>query len=256
LFSRKKDFCEKKDIRLTCRIQKRRIIPDIPAIYHSKDAKRYMAMTLAEDAYNLLKERLIHTKKGSYLSIRKVAEEMNMSYTPVREAFLRLHKEGFLEAVPRVGFFAVSIELDEIIQIYEARECIELFVFQRVFDAIRKEHLELLKGYVDEQKLYLQKKQIYDFVKTDQKFHEVFLNIYKNRYLNQLYRNIREQYFICSKNIAEGQSGAAIEEHEELLKWIERKDLEKALGVLHAHIQNAMKRVSDGYRRIRLERND
>jgi DNA-binding GntR family transcriptional regulator len=210
-----------------------------------------MTTTLAEEAYRFLKEKLVHTPKGSYLSIRKVAEEMNMSYTPVREAFLKLHKEGFLELVPKVGFFVTSIELDEIIQIYEARECIELFVFQRIFNEINKEHIELLKGYLEEQKRHLEKKEIYDFVKTDQKFHEVFLNIYKNRYLNQVYRNIREQYLVCSKNIAEGQSNVAIKEHEELIKWIERRNPEKALEVLQTHIQNAKKRVSDGYSRVR-----
>ncbi|MCG0276481.1 MAG: GntR family transcriptional regulator [Thermosediminibacteraceae bacterium] len=210
-----------------------------------------MGETLSEKAYNIIKEKLLHTEKGSYLSIRKVAEEINMSYTPVREAFLRLHKEGFLELVPRVGFFANAISLDEILQIYEVRECVELFVLRKVFYSIDETHIELMKKYLEKQKRCLQNNQIYDFVKADQKFHEVLIDLYNNKYITELYKNVREQYYICSKNIAEGVSDAAIVEHGELLKFIEKKDLEKALEALNMHIQNAKERVKIGYRRFK-----
>ena len=209
-----------------------------------------MAETLSEKAYNIIKERLLYTKKGSYLSIRKVAEELNMSYTPVREAFLRLHKEGFLELVPKVGFFTNCIDINEILQIYEVRECIELFVFKKIFNSIGPKHIELLKKYLEEQKNCLDKKDIHGYVKADQKFHEVFLEIYNNQYLSNLYRNIREQYFICSNNIAERHSGVAVEEHERLIKCIENKDFEKAINLLSMHIENAKQRVKDGFRRV------
>ncbi|MCF6096310.1 GntR family transcriptional regulator [Thermovorax subterraneus] len=209
-----------------------------------------MVETLSDKAYRIIKEKLLHMKKGSYLSIRKVAEEINMSYTPVREAFLRLHKEGFLELVPKVGFFTNTIGLDEILQIYEARECIELFVFQRVFDKIDESHIKLMKEYLEKQKKSFEEKQAHEFVKADQKFHEVFIDLYNNKYLSGLYRNLREQYFICSKNIAEGISDAAIVEHIELLKYIEKRDLEKALEVLNKHIENSKERIKAGYMRI------
>jgi DNA-binding FadR family transcriptional regulator len=62
---------------------------------------------------------------------------------------------------------------------------------------------------------------------------------------------LREQYFICSKNIAEGISDAAIVEHMELLDCIERKDLGKALEVLSKHIENSKERIKAGYMRIK-----
>ncbi|MDN5331943.1 MAG: hypothetical protein PWP45_1168 [Tepidanaerobacteraceae bacterium] len=207
--------------------------------------------TLSDKAYHIIKEKLLHMKKGSYLSIRKVAEEINMSYTPVREAFLRLHKEGFLELVPKVGFFANAIGLDEILQIYEARECIEIFVLQKVFDQIDEGHIKRMKEYLEKQRRSFEEKRVHDFVKADQKFHEVFIDLYNNKYLSGLYKNLREQYFICSKNIAEGISDAAIVEHMELLDCIEKKDLGKALEVLSKHIENSKERIKTGYMRIK-----
>ena len=61
---------------------------------------------LSSMAYQAIKERIAAMPSGSYLSARQCALELGISYTPVREAFLRLQKEGVLRQVPMWAFLS------------------------------------------------------------------------------------------------------------------------------------------------------
>ena len=81
---------------------------------------------LSSLAYKAIKERIASMPSGSYLSARQCALELGISYTPVREAFLQLQKEGVLRQVPNVGFFIQNIDLTDLFQILQVRECVDL----------------------------------------------------------------------------------------------------------------------------------
>ena len=55
----------------------------------------------------------------------KLADELMVSRTPVREALLRLQQEGILTAVDRGGFTIRQATPREIIELYQAREAVE-----------------------------------------------------------------------------------------------------------------------------------
>jgi DNA-binding GntR family transcriptional regulator len=62
---------------------------------------------------------------GDRLVQEVLAEEMDVSRTPVREALLRLETEGILEASERGGFLVRSLDLDEVRATYELRAAVE-----------------------------------------------------------------------------------------------------------------------------------
>jgi DNA-binding GntR family transcriptional regulator len=62
---------------------------------------------------------------GERLVQEVLAEEMDVSRTPVREALLRLETEGILEASERGGFLVRSLDLDEVRATYELRAAVE-----------------------------------------------------------------------------------------------------------------------------------
>lgn len=206
--------------------------------------------SLSDKAYNLIKDKLIYAEKGSFLSIREYASELGMSYTPVREAFLRLHKEGFLELVPNVGFFTTEMDTNEILQIYQVRECIEPFVFEKVFHLITNKHIIRLEECIDEQKDALEVNDIRRFVQSDEMFHSTIIDIYNNQYISKLYKSVRDQFLICSNEVAETHSKYTIDEHSRLVHYIKNTDFDNALLALKSHIENGKQRVKDGYKRI------
>jgi DNA-binding GntR family transcriptional regulator len=206
--------------------------------------------TMGEKAYRLIKNKIVNTEDDCCLSIRQIAAELQMSSTPVREAFLRLHEEGLVELVPNVGFFVSRIDLKEVLKIFQVRECIELFVLRKVFNHLKEEHIQLLEKYNSVQRNSLDTGNISQYVAYDEKFHAVLIDLYNNPFISRFYRNIREQYLVCSKNIADLHTMDALEEHDQLIEHIKNKDYEKSVAALDMHIEKVKRRLKEGYIRF------
>ena len=64
-------------------------------------------------------------RQGEHLVEARIAEQLNVSRGPVREAFKLLRAEGLLEEEPRRGTFVVSLTADDVREIYGLRAAIE-----------------------------------------------------------------------------------------------------------------------------------
>ena len=206
--------------------------------------------SLSEQAYNALKEKILTLESGAYLSARQFANEVDMSYTPVREAFLRLQSEGTLKQVPNVGFFVASMDINEILQLFQVRECIEPFVLQQVINRVTPSHIILMRQFVEEQKQALNNKDITKYMKIDINLHEVLLEIYGNPYFLSMYHASREKYMYCSNRIALSFSSDAMEEHVRLIDAIESGNTKRSLQMLNEHTEIAKKRVMEGFVKV------
>jgi DNA-binding GntR family transcriptional regulator len=140
--------------------------------------------TLSEKAYQTLKDKIITLKSGSYLSARQFANEIGMSYTPVREAFLRLQREGAIKQVPNVGFFVETIDWANLYQSYEVRECIEPFVLKKAFNRFTPEHTAAMRNIVEKQSKALSSGKIMQYMRLDIDLHEVMFrtDFYENHF--------------------------------------------------------------------------
>lgn len=203
--------------------------------------------TLSDKAYLALKEKIINLKSGSYLSARQFASEIGMSYTPVREAFLRLQREGAIKQVPNVGFFVEHIDLADLYQSYEVRECIEPFVLKKAFNRFTAEHVATMRTLLEKQNKTLASGKIMQYMRHDIELHEIMFRIYSNKPLLDFYRSIREHHMFCSNKIAITFNEEALQEHKLLIDAIEAGDLQNALNILNAHIDNAKQRMKEGY---------
>lgn len=203
--------------------------------------------TLSEQAYSALKKKLLTLESGAYLSARQFANEVGMSYTPVREAFLRLQSEGTLKQIPSVGFFVATMDVNEMIQFFQVRECIEPFVLQRVFHRITDDHISQMRGYIRDQHKALAAEDMVQYIKLDIGLHEVILDLYGNPHLKLLYHTVREKYMFCSNRIALSFYPGALEEHEKMTDAVESKDMDLSLQLLNSHIESAKQRMTDGY---------
>jgi DNA-binding GntR family transcriptional regulator len=133
---------------------------------------------LSDQAYVLLKRKIMSEGSGAYISARQFATEVGISYTPVREAFLRLQKEGALKLVPNVGFFVQSLDLPDLLQILEVREAIETFVWDKVFDHLGLDSLIQMKNLVKQQREAVISGDAFMYHQVDKSMHEIPFRIY------------------------------------------------------------------------------
>ena len=83
--------------------------------------------SLAEDAADRIREQILAGGfvQGEHLVEARIAEQLNVSRGPVREAFKLLRSEGLLLEEPRRGTFVVSLSADDVREIYSLRAAIE-----------------------------------------------------------------------------------------------------------------------------------
>lgn len=79
--------------------------------------------SLKDKAYSAIKHRIIigAFASGEHLNEAAVAAALDIGRTPVHQAFDRLRLEGLVDVLPRRGVVVRSVDLDEAIQIIEAR---------------------------------------------------------------------------------------------------------------------------------------
>ncbi|TDC96899.1 GntR family transcriptional regulator [Saccharopolyspora aridisoli] len=88
----------------------------------------------ADRAYQHVKAGLLDGSfpDGELLSEGEVANALQMSRTPVREAFLRLQSEGFLKLYPKRGALVVPVSAAEARAVIEARLALESFAIDKL----------------------------------------------------------------------------------------------------------------------------
>lgn len=77
--------------------------------------------------YDDIKEQIISEKlqPGQWMIERELCSAYGLSRTPVREVLWKLLADGFLEQAPNKGFVVRRLSLEQIFEIFQAREAIE-----------------------------------------------------------------------------------------------------------------------------------
>src|SRR5579863_8001357 len=86
---------------------------------------------------------------GEQLSESALAEQLGVSRTPVREAFLRLETERLVEVRPQRGTFVFQYGVAELRDICELREVLETGALRIALSRNRREAIERLEQETD-----------------------------------------------------------------------------------------------------------
>ncbi len=105
---------------------------------------------LADDVYEQILSAILSGEivPGERLIQETIASQIDVSRTPVREAFLRLEREGVLEAAGRGGFQIREITEKEIQDLYLAREAVEGFAAKLLAGALSQEQAQTIETAV------------------------------------------------------------------------------------------------------------
>lgn len=223
-------------------------------MHHKKSTKQikevYQMSTLKDQAYESLKEQIMDAEPGTVFSVRKSAKDLGLSYTPVREALVKLQNEGLLEVSSSAGFSVPKIDMKTIQNISQSRQCVEQFVLPKVIDQIEEDDILVLRSLIVKQKRAMEKKDISAYTEVDAQFHIYLIDLLRNKQLSDFYRSVRSQYRVGSRKIVKEHSSLPIEEHEKFLKLVEEKKYEEALECMYQHTSAAVERMKDGYVQI------
>ena len=133
---------------------------------------------------------------GELISEGEVATALDMSRTPVREAFLRLEAEGLLRLYPKRGALVVPVSPEEIREVMEARLVLEQFAAQKVIRlgaAARKGAHGRLSAELKRQRKAGGARDLEEFLESDRAFHAVTIEDTENAILTGFYASLRDR---------------------------------------------------------------
>lgn len=111
---------------------------------------------------------------GTTISEKEIAEELEVSRTPVREAFLRLTQDELLTVLPQRGSFVALIDLDHVDEARFLREQAEVGIIRLACEVLNESYIEKLQSNLDEQKKARDSDDENALYILDKEFHRIF----------------------------------------------------------------------------------
>lgn len=132
-----------------------------------------------DEAYVAIRNKILHLelRPGDRINKKDLQDELSIGATPLREAFLRLSREGLLLVRPQSGTYVSKISVDEVYQARFVRENIEKLVVAEIISRITESDLDELRYLIQLQELQLHSKDYDRFFNLDESFHQTFYKI-------------------------------------------------------------------------------
>ncbi|MBB6218432.1 DNA-binding GntR family transcriptional regulator [Anaerosolibacter carboniphilus] len=206
-------------------------------------------LSLTSKIFNVIRDDILHGKytEGEKLVEAKLAEELGVSRTPVREALKQLELDGIVENIPNRGVVVKGITKQDIQDIFTIRRAIEGIAATWAVERITDQELQDLKETYELMEFYAFKKDKDKFAEQNTRFHETIYKATKSRYLEQVLKDF--QYYVKQtrkKSLEnEGRMPHALEEHKAILDAFLDRDKERAEKALTVHVNNSMKNVEN-----------
>jgi DNA-binding GntR family transcriptional regulator len=198
--------------------------------------------SLHEQVAYRLRELLVegHIAPGAKLNERELAERLNVSRTPLREAIKMLAAEGLVELLPNRGAVAVSLSEQDVLDTFEVMAGLEgmsgELAAQRISDAelleIKALHYEMLAAHT--------RHDLSGYYRLNAQIHQAINQAAKNPVLQTTYTqvNARLQALRFRSNQDEAKWKSAVDEHGQMIDALQRRDGAALRAVLVQHLHN------------------
>ena len=192
---------------------------------------------LQESAYSHVRDKVLsgQLQPNVLYSETRMAAELNISRTPMKDALVRLSQEKLIDILPSKGFCLHVMSREDILQTYQARTAVEGFCAMQLArnrrtpagaDAIRR-----MEGILSAMDQFLQREsggedQMAALLEYDLQFHQALVDFSGNDELRQLFNSYhyRLYFFALEAFQTEGRLQMAREEHQAILKAVLDQD--------------------------------
>ncbi|MBD8077754.1 GntR family transcriptional regulator [Cellulosimicrobium arenosum] len=182
---------------------------------------------------------------GSMTSEGEIADQLGVSRTPVREAFLRLEAEGLLRLYPKRGALVVPIAPGEVDDVLDARLLVETHAalgVARLPDSELTALVALLRDLVVAQEAAVADRDVAEYATLDARFHAEIVAAGGNDLLTAFHTSLRErQQRMVAHSVrrSEGRAAAFVVGHSALVDALEARDTRTYKRRIQRHLDDA-----------------
>jgi DNA-binding GntR family transcriptional regulator len=196
---------------------------------------------LADQVYDQIMQAIRHgaIAPDDRIVQEKLAEEFEISRTPIREALFRMEQEGILELAGRGGFRIRKLDAQEIAEMYGARSAIEGFAARTLAETNDKGICDRLRDTI-RQAEDLNEITVPAYFDANRSIHRAIVEATGNRYMLEFFDNIwnRGSSFTLFASIQLADLSKSLGDHMALIDAIETGNGSVAAEKMISHIRD------------------
>jgi len=206
------------------------------------------APSAVELAYQAIKTDILSNRlrPGDAVPIEKYVKELRLSRTPVREATLRLEREGLIEIRARMGTFVSHLDLRQIRDLYRVRRLLE---GEAAREAALRAPIEALEQLRWKLSTFSETGEIdtRGMSETGQRVHQLIVEHCENEQLRRLILSLQD-HFTRFRSLSIKLPEKVLSSHREHLAILDRliaRDPDGACAIIHQHFDHASQFLLD-----------
>ncbi|MBU1341821.1 MAG: GntR family transcriptional regulator [Proteobacteria bacterium] len=190
---------------------------------------------------------------GTRLTEIAVADTLNVSRTPVREALQKLSQEQLLISIPKAGYLVEDLSDNDIQDLFTTRMEIEQIAIQKAIQFITVEELKNLDDNLERTKAFIRSKENFKITECDVEFHSI---LYKATRSKSLYRVCKSLSDVTVKyrhglNLLPSLWNELLQQHIMIYQAIISKDVDKTCQAIALHARQAKSHLLDVMKKVR-----
>ena len=196
--------------------------------------------------YHTLRHAIMHCKlqPGQRLVIEDIAQQLNVSPIPVREALQLLQSEGLTENIPHVGASVAPISRDSVIEVFSLMEGLEVVASRLAVARLTPKAAQELAAIVADMDEAVKQSDSERWTDLNTRFHLSIARVTQMPMLQQMtsramdhWSRIRRYFF---DQLRYSRMEQAQQEHHAMLDALTAGDYGRLEAVVKAHNQGAL----------------
>ena len=200
------------------------------------------SQNLPEAIFQKLRSLLVEgaIPPGSKLNERELAESLNVSRTPIREAIRRLAADGLVELITNRGAIAVQLSKTDVMHTFEVIAQLEAYSGELAAQNITDATLSELEALQYEMMASYARRDLSSYYKLNLRIHSLINQAANNPVLSQLFSQVNARIealrFRSNKDGIKWEK--AVQEHQEMIDALKAHDSARMRKVMIAHVHN------------------
>lgn len=207
--------------------------------------------SMGQHVFEHLKQAIIRgsVPAGNRLVESRIAEDMGVSRTPVREAIHKLEREGLLRKQPRGGFTVLGFTRQDIEETFGIRSVLEGYAAKLAAINHNEEDLVPLEQKIDEYGSYLNQGKLAILPRINTEFHDLLYHLSRSSRLIKMIDDLRNHIYRFRQIILKKEKLARTshKDHVKMMAYIRKRDPEDVERLVRKHILRGQAAVFEAF---------
>jgi DNA-binding GntR family transcriptional regulator len=204
-----------------------------------------------QSAYEDIRQQIVDEKlqPGQWLAERDLCNAYGMSRTPIREVLWKLTVDGLLEQEPNKGFAVRKLSLEQIFELFQAREAIEGMAARlacRKGDEAFRQNLRSLREELTKVDV---ERNVYEAIQLGRRLHRAINETARNNIMAEIHQKLQNLTILTINLTKQSPAIESVsrEAHIAIIDALLEQDEEKCERIMREHLKDTCREVVEQF---------